>query len=511
MSVLSAPPPGSGAVSPLSILMVASEATPYAKTGGLADVVGALPSALARLGHDVTLVMPRYRDVGNVGPVRQRLHLSLDGRRVDVGLVEVQVAEHHRVVFLDCDALYDRDGLYGHAGTDHPDNALRYGVLCRAACEYGAQLDSSPSIVHAHDWQAGLVPVLLRTQYATAPTWRGVPVVLTIHNLAYQGLFPADTMDTLDLPPSVFSIDGLEYWNQVNFLKGGINFADAVTTVSPTYARQILTADDGEGLDGVLRQRRHLLRGILNGIDTSVWDPQTDPFLPVPYAASDLRGKRDAKRVLLDRFGLPSDDDSVERPLIGMVSRMVDQKGLDLILEARNGLMGLPASFVVLGTGDRRYEEMWRALAAAHPERVGARIGFDEELAHLIEGGADLFLMPSRFEPCGLNQMYSMRYGTVPVVRATGGLVDTVRHVDAATGDGTGFLFEPYTASAMLTALRSALAAFLDRARWAAIQHEGMRQDFSWTVSAETYVQEYRNVIERRRIAGAARAYPPGE
>lgn len=505
MPALRALAPGADPAPPLSILMVASEAVPYAKTGGLADVVGALPGALARLGHHVKLVMPRYREVGTVGTARHHLDLGLDGRRLEVGLVEVEVADRYRVVFLDCDALYDREGLYGHAGTEHSDNAVRFGALCRAACEYGQQLEVPPSVVHVHDWQAALVPMLLRTRYAVDPAWRRVPVVLTIHNLAYQGLFPPDTMRALDLPPSLFSIEGLEYWNQVSFLKGGINFADVITTVSPTYARQILTPEHGEGFDGVLTQRCDRLSGIVNGIDSAVWDPCSDPLLPASYSAADVGPKREVKRAVLDRLGLPSDDVSLTRPLVGMVSRMVDQKGLDLIFEARTELMALPVSWVILGTGEPRYEAMWRALAVAHPERVGARIGFDEPLAHLIEGGADLFLMPSRFEPCGLNQMYSMRYGTVPVVRATGGLADTVRDVESTTGPGTGFVFDDYTASAMLAALHAALATFGDRPRWAAIQHAGMTQDFSWTASAAAYVQEYRNAIERRQRAGAGR------
>jgi len=503
MPALRALAAGADPAPPLSILMVTSEAVPYAKTGGLADVVGALPGALARLGHHVTLVMPRYREVGTVGTARHHLKLGLDGRQLWVGLVEVEVADRYRVVFLDCDALYDREGLYGHAGTEHSDNAVRYGALCRAACEYGQQLPVPPSVVHVHDWQAALVPVLLRTRYAADPAWRRVPVVLTIHNLAYQGLFPSDTMRVLDLPPSLFSIEGLEYWNQVSFLKGGINFADAITTVSPTYARQILTPEHGEGFDGILTQRGDRLSGIVNGIDSAVWDPCSDPLLPASYSAADVGPKREVKRALLDRFGLPSDDVSLTRPLVGMVSRMVDQKGLDLIFEARRELMALPVSWVILGTGEPRHEAMWRALAVAHPERVGARIGFDEPLAHLIEGGADLFLMPSRFEPCGLNQMYSMRYGTVPVVRATGGLADTVRDVESTTGSGTGFVFDDYSASAMLAALHAALATFGDRHRWAAIQHAGMTQDFSWTASAAAYVHEYRDAIERRQRAGA--------
>ena len=303
----------------------------------------------------------------------------------------------------------------------------------------------------------------------------------------------------------MLSIDGLEFWNQVSFLKGGINFADAVTTVSAAYAREIRTPEYGEGLEGLLVHRQHVLRGILNGIDTDTWNPWTDPHLPAPFSAADLGGKRFAKRAVLTRYGLPDDAAAMARPLIGMVSRLVPQKGLDLVWTGRGALAAMDAAFVILGSGERRYEEMWRDLAAAHPTRIGVRIGFDEGLAHLIEGGADLFLMPSRFEPCGLNQMYSMRYGTVPVVRATGGLADTVRPFDPDTGVGTGFVFHEYRSSAMLVALEAALAIYARPARWRALQQAGMRQDFSWDASAAAYVHEYRKVIDRRREADGER------
>ena len=495
------------ALSALSVLMVASEAQPFAKSGGLADVTGALAGALARLGHAVTLVMPRYREVGAVGFGRpgRRLALTMGGRVFDVGLVEVTQGPRERVVLVECDELYDREGLYGAGGQDHPDNAVRFGVLARAALEYAVGFEPPPSILHAHDWQTGLVPVLLRTRYSADPVWRRIPSIFTIHNLAYQGVFPAETLSALDLGSELLSIDGLEFWNQVSFLKGGINFADAVTTVSATYAREMLTPEYGEGLEGLLLHRRHLLSGIRNGIDTDTWDPQTDQYLPAPFSASDLEGKRFAKREVLTRYGLADDAAAMARPVIGMVSRMVGQKGLDLIWKARGALGRMNAAFVILGTGEQRYEEMWRDLAAAHPMRIGVRIGFDEGLAHLIEGGADLFLMPSRFEPCGLNQMYSMRYGTVPVVRVTGGLEDTVQPFDVETGAGTGFTFHEYTSSAMLAALDTALAVYASPARWRALQQAGMRQDFSWDASAAAYVQEYRTVIERRRETGGER------
>ena len=499
MSDASAPPPSSA----LSVLMVASEAQPYAKTGGLADVTGALSRALVRLGHAVTLVMPRYRAVGSVGPAASRHTLTMGGSSFDVGLIETVQGPRARVVFVDCNELYDRDGLYDVGGQDHADNALRFGLLARAALDYAADLDVAPSVVHTHDWQTGLVPVLLRTRYAGRPAWRRMPSIFTIHNLAYPGLFPADTLAALDLSGDLMSMDGLEFWHQVCFLKGGINFADAVTTVSAGYAREILTPEYGCGLDGLLVHRRHVLTGIRNAIDVETWNPLTDPYLPAPFSASDLGGKGDAKRALLTQYGLPADAVALARPVVGMVSRMVDQKGLDLIWEARDALGRMDLAFTVLGTGDPRYQEMWRALAAAHPTRIGVRVGFDERMAHLIEGGADLFLMPSRFEPCGLNQMYSMRYGTVPVVRATGGLADTVRPYNPETGVGEGFSFHEYTAPAMVDALERALEVFADPVRWRGLQQAGMAQDFSWDASAAGYVQEYRKAIGRRHETGA--------
>ena len=483
----------------LSILMVASEALPFAKTGGLADVLGALPSALRRLGHDVTVVMPRYRGVEVTGPVSRRMDMPMGDRSFSLGLREVEGDAGEQVVLVDCAELYDRNGLYGDGGVDYADNAVRFGVLCRAALHYACQCDILPSVVHAHDWQAGLVPVVLRTEHAADRRWRRVPSVFTVHNLSYQGLFPADTMAPLGLDPALFTLEGVEFWNQVGFLKAGINFSDAITTVSQTYAREILTPQYGEGLDGLLVHRRQLLTGIVNGIELTEWDPGADRWLPAPYSADDLSGKRVAKQELLERYRFSDDAEMMSRPLVGMVSRMVDQKGMDLIWEAREALLSMDATFVALGTGAPRYEGMWRGLADAHPDRFGVRVGFNEELAHLIEGGADIFLMPSRFEPCGLNQMYSMRCGTVPVVRATGGLADTVREGDPGPGDATGFVFQDYSAAAMLAALERALTAFGSPVQWRAIQRAGMQQDFSWEAPAAEYVRVYRAAIERRR------------
>jgi starch synthase len=349
----------------------------------------------------------------------------------------------------------------------------------------------TPSVVHAHDWQAGLAPVYLRRLYASHPVLRGVPAVFTIHNLAYQGLFASDWLPRLDLGWADLTMDRLEFWGRISLLKGGIVDSSVITTVSRTYAKEIQTAELGFGFDGILRARSADLVGILNGIDTTAWDPMADPFLPAPYDADHLDGKAAAKRSVLARYELPTGATALARPLVGMISRMVDQKGLDLIQAISTRLPRLDASFVILGTGDPRYQDMWRALAAAHPDRIGVKVGFDESLAHLIEAGADMFMMPSKFEPCGLNQMYSLRYGTVPVVRAVGGLADTVK-------DGvTGFAFAEYSPEAFLLTLQRALVTFRAPDRWRALQAEGMRQDNSWDHSAREYVTIYRRVIEQ--------------
>jgi len=481
--------------------MVVSEAVPYSKTGGLGDVGGALPAALARMGHRVTVVTPRYRGVEGGEEI------AAFPRGAWLGAPEFRILERRhgdgvRFRLIDCPAYYDREELYATPAGDYADNHLRFALLSRAALECAARLGEAPSVVHAHDWQTGLVPVYLRQRYADRPEFRGTGTVCTIHNLAYQGVFPREVLPSLDMAWEAFTGEGLEFWNNVSFLKAGVNFSNVVTTVSRRYAQEIQTAEQGFGFEGILRRRADVLVGIRNGIDTTIWDPANDPLLPATYDADNLAGKAAVKRALLARAGLDGPGQWA-RPVVGMVSRMVDQKGLDLIAGAvaSGELEQLDASFVVLGTGTPQYERMWRDLAAKRPNRFSVTIGFNEELAHLIEGGADLFLMPSRFEPCGLNQMYSLRYGTVPVVRATGGLDDTVQQLDEATGDGTGFKFEAYTTAAMLYALRRALAWFARPAAWRRIQVAGMRQDNSWEASA----REYTAVYERARTLSSSR------
>jgi len=483
-------PPASGR--PLRILMVASEAVPYAKTGGLADVAAALPKALGALGHDVTLVIPRYRGISIAGAPTVSCPVEMGGHLYQADVFVQQTSPGVRVALVDHPAFFDRDALYGLGSDDYSDNPRRFGFLCLAALEF-ARLEGVPvDVVHAHDWQGGLAPVYLKTRYAADPVLGAAASIFTIHNIAYQGNYSSEWLPQLGLGWDVFTTDGLEFWLQASLLKAGIMFSDLVTTVSPRYADELMTPEFAFGFEGILRHRAAQLTGILNGIDADVWNPAEDRYLPTPYQSEDLAGKVDAKRILLDTYGLPAGDDLDRRPVVAMISRMVDQKGLDLIAAVSEQLPHLGATFVILGTGEPRYEEMWRSLARRYPDRVGVRIGFDEPLSHVIEAGADLFMMPSRFEPCGLNQMYSLRYGTLPVVRATGGLDDTVQNYDPATGAGNGFKFYDPSGEALLGTLRWALHVFQNETeRWRQLQRTGMALDYSWNASARAYVSAY--------------------
>lgn len=475
-----------------NILMIGSEAVPFSKTGGLADVLGALPAALGRLGWSVTLVVPRYRGVSEGVPVARQA-ISIGGFTADVGFFDQPMSSGARAILVDCPQLYDRESLYGPGNVDYPDNPLRFAMLARAALEYGARQTPAPSVVHAHDWQAALAPVYLKTMYRTHPTLGATPSVLTIHNLAYQGTFAMDWLPRLDLPGALATVEKMEFWGRISFLKGGIVEADAITTVSPTYAEEIQRPEGGVGFDGILHARRHTLVGILNGIDTAQWDPSQDPFLPVRFDVENLEGKRAAKHQLLLRLGLPADDEAMRRPLFAMISRLVEQKGLDLFGAVADSLTHLNAGFVVLGTGDPTYERMLTDLASRRPDHIGVRIGFDESLAHLIEGGADVFLMPSRFEPCGLNQMFSLRYGTIPLVRAVGGLSDAV--------DPTvGFMFSEYSGAAFLEKIEEAIRMYVDEPdEWKAMMIRGMRRDNSWDHAAAEYGKVYQQVMQAHR------------
>lgn len=492
----------------LRILMIASEAQPFSKTGGLADVASALPKALGRLGHDVTVITPRYRGVTD-GPIVDRVSIEMAGYRFNAALMEPEQAEggpakaggRRRLLLLDCPELYDREGIYYDAHGDFSDNPVRYAFLSAAAIDW-AQTQPPFDIIHSHDWQGGLASVYARRLHART--------VFTIHNLAYQGVFSKEWVPRLGLNWDDFNMErGFEYFDRVSFMKAGINMSDAITTVSPTYAEEIQRPEYGYGFDGIVSRRRSSLVGILNGIDPDEWNPLADPHLPAPFDAEHLDGKAAAKRALLDAFGFTITDDLVQRPVIGMVSRMVDQKGLDLIAAIAGDLLELDATFTIVGTGEPRYQDMWRSLSRYRPDRVQVFVGFDERRAHLVEGGADLFMMPSRFEPCGLNQMYSLRYGTVPVVRAVGGLVDTVRPYNPRNGQGNGFLFSEYQPEALMHALRNALDAFHNARIWRRLQKNGMKADFSWDRSAAEYVKMYNRLRPAKQPKPAALSPKP--
>lgn len=495
----------------MRVLFVASEATPFAKTGGLADVAGALPTALARLGCDITLVIPAYRDalvqaaahglpIEPVGPVfdvpigtlRHEAHVfrsHLPARGGGPGPTVLLVANGH---------CFDRSTLYG-GPVDYPDNAERFTFFSRAVMELACRQERPFDVIHCHDWQTGLVPAYQKLLYRSWPMVGRAKTVMTIHNMAYQGVFWHWDMLLTGLDWKYFNWEQMEFYGQLNLLKTGIVFADAITTVSPTYAREIQSAPGGCGLEGVLATRSDVLTGIVNGIDIDLWNPQTDPHIPRPYSAESYEeGKYAAKVALAARLGRAAPD---PRPLVAFVGRFAEQKGVDLVIELLGRLGGTGrAHFVVLGTGDNGIEEALRRAAEAFPGTIDVVIGFDEGLAHLVQAAADMMLVPSRYEPCGLTQLYAMRYGAIPIVRATGGLVDTV--VDATpetrrAGTGSGFVFEAFDAAALEHAVGRAIEAHADAEAWKGLVQRVMRQDWSWDASAREYLALYDRTVRR--------------
>lgn len=486
----------------MRILFVASEGLPFSKTGGLADVVEALPKALVAQGHEAAVVLPRYRGTKATAVVMPSLTIPMGGARLRFpAIADGAVLGGVRYFFVDDPAYYDREGLYGGSAGDYPDNAERYAEFCRAAIEVAKHIWPA-DVLHCHDWQTALVPVLLRTSYSDDPLVKDLPVVFTIHNMGYHGQFTKDVLERVGLPPVLFHPSGIEFFGSVNLLKGGLVYSDYLTTVSRKYAQEIQTPEFGHGLDGVARGRADRLVGILNGVDYAAWNPEKDKLIAARYSAKDLSGKQVCKQELLEAFSLPHEH--LERPVIGIVSRFADQKGFDLIAEKAHELMQEDLVLVVVGTGDRKYEELFRALEAAYPGRVGVKIAYDNALAHKVEAGADMFLMPSRYEPSGLNQMYSLKYGTVPIVRATGGLDDSIEPFDVEHGTGTGFKFQEYSGEALLYAVRQALHHYMDERIWKRIQLNGMAKDYSWSSPAAEYAKLYEAARVARGLVPAA-------
>lgn len=490
----------------MRILFVASEGLPFSKTGGLADVIEALPKALVAQGHEVAVVLPRYRGTKAVTNVIPSLTIPMGNSFRFPAIGDGTQSGGVRYFFVEDPAYFDRDGLYGGPAGDYPDNAERYSELSRAAIEISKHVWPA-DVFHCHDWQTGLVPVLLRTSYADDPVVKDLPVVFTIHNMGYHGQFRRAAMANAGISEAVFNPGALEFYGDINYLKGGLVFSDYLTTVSPRYAREIQTPEFGYGLDGVVRSRGDRVVGILNGVDYTAWNPAKDSFIAAKYSAKDLSGKQACKQDLLQTFELATDN--LHRALLGIVSRFADQKGFDLIADRAHEVLREDVLMVVLGTGERRYEDLFRALASAYPGRVGYRFAYDNALAHKIEAGSDIFLMPSRYEPCGLNQIYSLKYGTVPVVRAVGGLDDTVENFDVEHGTGTGFKFQEYTGAAFLYAVKQALQHYNDERIWKRIQLNGMAKDFSWKASAAQYAKIYEAARAARGLEIPARNQLP--
>ncbi len=467
----------------LKIIHLISEAVPFAKTGGLADVGGALPQALARLGADVKVILPLYRTIKHgdfkLEPTGLEVPVELDGRITGARIWKKQV-EGVEYQFIDSDEWFDRKGLYGENGKDYGDNILRFGFFSRAALEAIAFQGISPEVIHCHDWQTGLVPVYLATIYRERKEFAGTAVIFTIHNLAYQGLADFSFLPRLHLPPGLDDPQMMEFYGRLNPMKGGIRFCDYITTVSRTYAREILTARFGCGLEGFLRQRANRIVGIKNGIDTETWSPERDIYIPYNYSADDISGKRECTLSLKEEAGLEAKKDV---PLVAFIGRLVEQKGLDLILGALDAMVSKNIQFVFLGKGDPSIAEALEEARNKYPGIVSGTIGYEEPIAHRITAGADIFLMPSRFEPCGLNQQYALRYGAVPVVHRIGGLADTVipaTRKNLEAGKATGFAFRHYSVEDLLWAIDQSLHLWRDKETWLKIMKKGMSLDLSW-------------------------------
>src|SRR5437763_13587742 len=484
----------------MNIAFVASESVPFSKTGGLADVVGALPRALASLGHQVTVYLPRYRQtkLDDPGVVVRSVTVPFDDQYRFASVVSGGTLGGIHFYFVEYPPYLDRESLYGTPARDYPDNAERVSLFSRAVLE-ASKVIGVPQMFHCHDWQSALVPVMLRTLYSEDPAFHDVGTVFTIHNMGYQGLFPPDTLPLLMLPWDLFTISKMEFFGQVNFLKGALVLSDFVTTVSKKYSQEIQTTEYGFGLEGVLRNRAATVTGILNGVDYDEWSPETDKFIVAKYSPQDLSGKALCKQDLLATFGVINADPTI--PVIGIVSRFAAQKCFDLIAQIMDRLAREEMIVVVLGSGDKQYEQMFARLNKQFPNKIALKVAYDNALAHKIEAGSDMFLMPSRYEPCGLNQLYSLKYGTVPIVRATGGLDDTIDPWDARSGKGTGFKFTEYNGESLLLTIKQPLTAFRDQTSWQVLTRTGMNKDFSWNASAREYGKIYERVKQMRGTA----------
>ncbi len=488
----------------MKVWFLSSEVEPFAKTGGLADVAGSLPRALHGFGVDVRVGLPYYRSIRDQNIFATQIVAGLEVPLGDLVLPckvqETQTKEGIRVYLFEREDLFDRPHLYGNAEGDYYDNLERFSFFCRGAILFAKRIGFSFDVVHCHDWQTGLVPAYIKSIYRNDPFFSNTASVFTIHNIGYQGLFPGAKLDTCGIPSWEFHPDGIEYWGNISLLKAGLVYSDLITTVSPTYSEEIQTPEFGLGMEGVLKKRAQDLRGILNGADYSVWDPARDPHIVSPYQPETMEGKKKNKFALIEEMGLKPL--FKVQPVLGMISRLSSQKGCDLLVEILDELVKLDVGLVILGSGEEKYESMLVDLSQRHRGSMAVRIGFDDPLAHRIVAGADMLLVPSMYEPCGLTQMYALRYGTVPVVRATGGLDDTIVEFDPVENKGNGFKFGPYEAKPFLTAIRRAIDVFKDGEPWQRLMQNGMKEDFSWDRAAREYLELYESVLTRKREGG---------
>ncbi len=481
---------------PLKILLVSPEVHPFAKVGGLGDVSGALPRVLKELGHDVRVILPKYRNVEKAGgalrPANLRIAVPVGPEILSGALFEGRLGRSVPVYCIEQQALFDREGVYDGPEGAYSDNPERFIFYCRAALEACRAVGFQPDIIHCNDWASGLVPCYLKTVYTGDPFFKRTRTMFSIHNLGYQGNFGEHVLAAAHLPRSVFTLEGAEFYGSFNFMKAALVYADMLTTVSATYCREIQTPEHGFGMDGVLRHHRKKLFGILNGADYQEWDPRTDTHIKARYGPRSLQGKRDCRKSLMRKLSLKIPD-SV--PIIGLVTRLTHQKGIDLLVRYFDELMALEAAWAILGTGDPRYETFLAEQSRKYPGRFHYERGFSEPLAHQLIAGSDLLLMPSLYEPCGLTQMYALRYGTVPVVHRAGGLVDTVKAFSPRSGRGTGFLFQPAEPLPMIDCLQKALAVYQNKKAWRQLMLNGMKENFSWDRSAERYIRLYRKAL----------------
>jgi starch synthase len=490
----------------LNILFCTSEVVPYSKTGGLADVSNSLPQELGAMGHAVRIITPKY---GSLDERKLRIYEIKRLTNIEVPVGDktaicnikssfiISPRGKVQVFLLENNEYFGGDSLYidPKTGKDYKNNDERFIFFCRAIVQTLGLLGWKPDIIHCNDWQTGLIPAYVKTIYSKDPLLHDVKTVFTIHNIAYQGLFPEASFEKTGLPDNIYNEQGVEYYKQLSFLKSGLMFSDAITTVSEKYADEISsTAEYGYGFEGILKQRRKDLYGILNGVDYTVWNPEKDKIIPFRFSSKELPLKRENKKALLEKFGLQF---NIETPVIGIISRLADQKGFDLIDKIMKDLMKENLQMVILGTGDKKYHTMFEKMKKNFPDKIGLHLGFSEETAHLIEAGSDMFLMPSKYEPCGLNQMYSLRYGTIPIVRATGGLADTIKEVK--NGKGNGFTFTEYDHTELLNTIKRALELFKNREEWVKLIREAMSYDYSWGVSAKKYVELYRSLLKNNK------------